>query len=1843
MTTYALDIDGSGAQAGAERIVRSFNDIKAAADRMEGGVVAAAQKASAAFGRLQSAAKPVSDAAISSLKALSSALGSFRAPSEAAVRNALTFLQGLKAVGSLNLGRVSGLASLLSAISGYKGPSASAGKNTEALLKALGRASGFSASRGLAATLTALGNFRGPSAAGARNVQALLASLAAFRAPRGLAGVAAALDRITTSAMRASGALRSVGSSKVSVGGFNVITKEATKAGGAITNFAKQHNFAQTAILRTQTAMNALGGVFAARTIINASNDIIKIKAQLEAATGSIQQARVQFNFLKDTTQRLGLEFVSTARSFGFFLGSIKGTGVTFEEARQIFTGFSTAARALQLSVSDVDGIFRALGQIMSKGKLQAEELRGQLGDRLPGAFVRFAAALDMTKPGELDKALKDGAISGDRLKKAIIEVSQSLEVEFAGAADKMSKTVDASFNRLKNAFTFAAADAGANGLNAAIISLTDSLTKLVQSETVGSFMKTIAGLFMILGKNIEIVAFILGTLMVNATLKWVAGLGFLQKAMAATNVLMMTGSLTAVRMSMGLGSVAVASSRAVGALNLLKAAMLSNPIFWIAAVIMGVIYAYNKLTDTMTEQKSAMTALNGKMADAENHTDMYIAKLMNLEGQLGNTAVAVRNLIRDMQMLALEGSTQAIEGYQPRYSLSGLVTGKASGMQGPEGPISAKDQALLNRVMRRQGNGYVLRNISGGNMTPDRAGFEQLNAAKAVLQIRAQGANGEAFKPALEAVRGRWNSLVGLSRGKDWKGPKYSEWAGEVGDYNKEGGAKATLTGDPLEKAAKKKKGEKSEAEKWADELERNLERARESLGDFTIDAENSFKLMEGYLSGSLDAVSAAALGAAQGQLKMFEDSFEGAEKKAKGVMALAAELQRGGKIAADADVSSYGKSKEAILGYYSAIQKTVEMRKRESEVAADVSKMEESNRVQEEVVTVLEDRSRIQAEVNRTREIETALLGIQPGLQKIVIDGVEREVNVYELLAKALGKAIAKREELSIAEEAATMERDLDTQKRIDSALRPYMKDGASQEDIDYYRELIELRDKYEQQGANSKEIQRIINTRAELLNNARAMKKVNDELELSRQYAQDVADALTGAFKQAIESGGDFLKSFKNLFKELKSIVMDYVLYNPLKQFLRDALTGGKVAAVGTPQQGTQSIYSPNAVAGVSGLQAMIGAAVNMGQSVGRNGNFTYDNNGYLVPRGGISETGAIPGGSVDGGEQVITGARRTRPTDAASIPAPTEQARGLDFFKKIEKIFDYKANGGAIKDLAGAIRSGKVTAGSISGAIGAVGNAYAAYQMGSAVGSGVAKVLGGGFRTQAVAGGIMGGAAAGYSVGGPIGAAIGAVIGGVMGVLKKKPKKPSFYGSVTVDEEGYAVGGKGKSKGKGATDAMGKASAAAGASLFNTFAKSMDAYLTPGKYGTFGSRVFGKDTEATAFYSLTGKMKKGKPQGEKGVDWVKGPESFVQSWALIQQVRKGMITGLSQTLQTVFANTKAKDMESLNADIQAGKSYDEFVKGSFRLNEAQRQMMSLNQAFKELSRSAKELGLDEAKLGRARARLIKQMKEEFDFGISQGILEITNPAQAAFNALVAEYKSTVATAMTVGGDLVAVEKYYGLKREEMLKQFADSATNGLVSAAKNLLYELTSTQSSPLNQTAIFNNARDAYSGLKGELAAGNYANVGQLGTYTQNYLDSARQMFGSSSSYFDIFQQVTDFLTQMSALTGGTGGTGGITTPSLPSLDDVVAEIAEQNQEMIAEMGLVGTAVVEGSSQIVDAINNLAIALGYTPAGVVAVTPTPTVTAPVGTSPTLTTTQPTSSYSDRLANITRAIF
>lgn len=170
----------------------------------------------------------------------------------------------------------------------------------------------------------------------------------------------------------------------------------------------------------------------------------------------SAQGAEKQLAFIRETSNRLGLEFYGTAEAAKTFFAAGKGTSLE-KDLNNIFEGVSAAGAALALSQDDLNGIYLALGQMVSKGKVQAEELRGQLGERLPGAFQLAAKAMGMTT-AELDKAMQKGEVLASDL---LPKLGSTLKNEFGDAAVDAADGAQGAVNRLSTAWTDLKANIG--------------------------------------------------------------------------------------------------------------------------------------------------------------------------------------------------------------------------------------------------------------------------------------------------------------------------------------------------------------------------------------------------------------------------------------------------------------------------------------------------------------------------------------------------------------------------------------------------------------------------------------------------------------------------------------------------------------------------------------------------------------------------------------------------------------------------------------------------------------------------------------------------------------------------------------------------------------------------------------------------------------------------------------------------------------------------------------------------------------------------------------------------------------------------------------------------------------------------------------------------------------------------------------------------------------------------------------------------------------------------------------------------------------------------------------
>lgn len=153
--------------------------------------------------------------------------------------------------------------------------------------------------------------------------------------------------------------------------------------------------------------------------------------------------------FIKKAANDLGLEFQSTAQQYARFAASTRGTNLAGKETRDIFLGIAQSATVMGLDVQETEGIFRALTQMISKGSVQAEELRGQLGERLPGAFQAFARSMGVST-AELNKLLEAGKVSPD----ALVNFAKTMANDVGPQVEQASQSMQASLNRVSNAYT---------------------------------------------------------------------------------------------------------------------------------------------------------------------------------------------------------------------------------------------------------------------------------------------------------------------------------------------------------------------------------------------------------------------------------------------------------------------------------------------------------------------------------------------------------------------------------------------------------------------------------------------------------------------------------------------------------------------------------------------------------------------------------------------------------------------------------------------------------------------------------------------------------------------------------------------------------------------------------------------------------------------------------------------------------------------------------------------------------------------------------------------------------------------------------------------------------------------------------------------------------------------------------------------------------------------------------------------------------------------------------------------------------------------------------------------
>ena len=238
-------------------------------------------------------------------------------------------------------------------------------------------------------------------------------------------------------------------------------------------------------ILKLGAAYVTLGGAInITKDIYNTGKALESMNMALSSAVGSQQQAQKEMAFLKDTANQLGLNLQSSISGFTQFASATKETALEGKETRDIFKGVSSAVTVMGLSVDDTTGVFRALSQMMSKGTVQSEELKGQLGERLPGAFQIAARSMGVTTK-ELNKMLEQGQVLSDVF---LPKFAEQLTKEFGSKIPQASEAARASQERFNNSLLDLKDAIAKSGLNDLAKDFFDLGTNI--ANAVGDFTK---------------------------------------------------------------------------------------------------------------------------------------------------------------------------------------------------------------------------------------------------------------------------------------------------------------------------------------------------------------------------------------------------------------------------------------------------------------------------------------------------------------------------------------------------------------------------------------------------------------------------------------------------------------------------------------------------------------------------------------------------------------------------------------------------------------------------------------------------------------------------------------------------------------------------------------------------------------------------------------------------------------------------------------------------------------------------------------------------------------------------------------------------------------------------------------------------------------------------------------------------------------------------------------------------------------------------------------------------------------------------------------------------------
>lgn len=199
-----------------------------------------------------------------------------------------------------------------------------------------------------------------------------------------------------------------------------------------------------------------IGAAFAISKIKDFAMSIVDVGSKIETLDNVIkytsinaEDAAKNHEFLNHIINDYKLPILETTEGFSNLSAAMLGSSLQGQGARDVFEGVSIASTAMHLSAEKTNAVFYALNNMMSNGTVQAQDLKLQLGNALPGAFNLAAKSMGMTQVAFKKLMEEGGIVSSEFLPK----FASYLKQEFSGAIPAAVESTTANMTELSNKF----------------------------------------------------------------------------------------------------------------------------------------------------------------------------------------------------------------------------------------------------------------------------------------------------------------------------------------------------------------------------------------------------------------------------------------------------------------------------------------------------------------------------------------------------------------------------------------------------------------------------------------------------------------------------------------------------------------------------------------------------------------------------------------------------------------------------------------------------------------------------------------------------------------------------------------------------------------------------------------------------------------------------------------------------------------------------------------------------------------------------------------------------------------------------------------------------------------------------------------------------------------------------------------------------------------------------------------------------------------------------------------------------------------------------------------------